>query len=449
MDPFLPLIAALSVSSLALLLYNTLRARLPAPAVEASPEGGGLKLWIEGRPYKGYVYVARRLPQPERDPGRRIVRIARDVGASVTVISSLYKVPRDAIVSKIEAALGQLEAAYAVTRSARLRKQLEAAERLLDEIAGGASYWGALALIVWAGEGPEGVAQAEAFRALVEADLGVRLEAASASDAARLLAPQPSVEPLSGVPIVPILGGGVEGYPVVLGWQVGLDNEVVSLSFPEDFEAHVGVVGPTGRGKTVLLAGLASQLGFYSSSTSGLTLVVIDPKGDLSEMLSSLALERVYSGAHPGEYVEVIRSLWEEQRRSRRGRVAVIVDEAWRLMRVAPELFEEITREGRSLGFHLVYAVQEPGDIPRPVADNTATYIVFGGSTRSYASEAAKLGLEGLESEIMSLPVGEAILARRGSRPLTVRVINFAKLLKPARHQARALGKGERGWVSG
>jgi hypothetical protein len=442
MDAFLFVIGIMSGVSLLLMLYNALRTQLPTPSLSLRTGENRLTLWIEGRRYVGVAYNASELPSLAKQPGRRIYRIARDIGVSVTVISGLYRVPRDTILRKIEDAYSKIEASYTLTRSARLKKQMELIESLIEEIAANHTpYWGSLNIIVWVPEGVEGLAKAEAVKTLLEADLGVKLERVEV-DVGRLLAPTPGKRPLGeGAPVIIPSIESRGGYPVVLGWRVGSSEELVYLSYPKDFETHIGVVGPTGKGKTVLLAGIASQLAFRAAAESDLEVSLIDPKGDLVRLTAEFEGPGFTVLSGPGEgaahAVRRLRELWERHRGlGGPRRVVVIVDEAWRLMGLEPTLFEAIAREGRSLGFHLVYAVQEPDDIPRPVVDNTGILLVFGGSTLKYAQDAELLGLQGLGDEIANLPVGEAVLLRRSSEPLIVRTLHFGKLLKPARRPA-------------
>lgn len=444
MDAFMIVIAALSTASLLLILYNTLKSKMPTINIDLRSDSQDIEIVIEDRSLIPYVFKAEGLPNGSREPGSRILRIARDLGASITVVSSLYRVRKDAVLRKLEDAISRLEVAYAITRSAQAKARLEAASAILDAVSRHHQpYWGALALIVWAPRGPDGLAKAEAVRSLVEAELGIRLEPVRNYRLEHLLAPRPGPAPLEeGVPVIPPGKGALDGFPIIVGWRVAIEGDLVYLEFPRDFERHIAIIGPTGRGKTVLMAGLVSQLSFYAAAWGDLKVVVVDPKGDLTSLLSGLTnpkIEIVTGERDDSAYITAIKRVWQDVRMRRNSsKTIVAVDEAWRLMRVDPALFEAIAREGRSLGLHLVYAVQEPSDVPRPVIDNTGVVIVFGGSTRSYSLDAASLGIEGLDKEIGSLPVGEAILSTRSSRPVVVRVLNFEKLLKPARHRASA-----------
>jgi hypothetical protein len=434
LDAFIIAIAAMSIASLILILRNTLTERIPTPQIDY-PDAE-LSINLEGRTLRGIVYVSEELPASERDPGRRVLRLARDAGVSVSIVSSLYKVPRDRILKRLEETIGRLEAAYSISRSAKLKSMLENVTSIYEEVAlASQPYWGSLSVVVWVPEGPEGIARAEAFKTLLEAELGVSLKRVDKPTCLRALASTPGARPNTrGSLVLPPRQHNVSGKPVVLGWRLDLESAVYALDYPRDFTTHVGVVGPTGKGKTVLLAGIASQLiALNKADRDPYLMAILDPKGDLASLISSLGNNKIkiLGPTHSvGDGVKVIEDLWNAWRQGVEGRAVIIVDEAWRYMRVKPEIFEAIAREGRSIGFHVVYAVQEPSDIPVPVADNTGLFIVFGGKTSSYAEAASRLGLGALAKELTEMPVGEAIVVRRDSSPVPVRVMNFAKLLK-------------------
>lgn len=111
------------------------------------------------------------------------------------------------------------------------------------------------------------------------------------------------------------------------------------------------------------------------------------------------------------------------------GRVVVIVDEAWRLARGDSFHFRLALREGRSRGLYLVYASQSPGDVPREVIDNTKTIFMFGGYTKGFTEALSMIGAYDPD-ELLSLPVGHALLKLGDRPPVKVRVIDFASIIK-------------------
>ncbi|MFN4046578.1 MAG: ATPase, partial [Acidilobaceae archaeon] len=241
--------------------------------------------------------------------------------------------------------------------------------------------------------------------------------------------------------------------------------------------------GPTGRGKTVFLAGLASQLGMLSESALNPYMVlVVDPKGDLASMLSGVASKvvRFKGGCVPiprldglaseliksssetgwgrsrvepclGSIVErglIVYDLSELPNEDRNvasslivsslvieaseiglpGRVALIVDEAWRAAQGRATHMVIALREGRSRGLHIVYATQSPIDVPGAVLDNTRAILAFGGFTRNYVELAGRLGLDSADL-LLKLPVGEALMKLGDRPPVRVYSYNYKPML--------------------
>ncbi|MEM1873853.1 MAG: DUF87 domain-containing protein, partial [Acidilobaceae archaeon] len=270
------------------------------------------------------------------------------------------------------------------------------------------------------------------------------------------------------------------------------EHSTIALSWPRDFEAHIGVFGSTGKGKTVLLAGIAAQLGARSESRLDPYMVlVLDPKGDLARLLSRVAtrvvdidrdacipmprtdglalklldssretswsektevrvcrgslLERgliVYdfsrlesSDRNVAVALALSSLLVEAEEEGLPGRVVVVVDEAWRISANLAFHLTLATREGRSKKLHLIYATQSPIDVPPIVLDNTKTMMVFGGFTRNYVELAHKLGLASPEI-LLKLPVGYTVLKIGDRPPLLVLVYNFEEQLLEKSNEA-------------
>ncbi len=68
-------------------------------------------------------------------------------------------------------------------------------------------------------------------------------------------------------------------YSVPIGWSIS-ENSIVFLSLWDKGAQHVLVVGPTGKGKTTLLATLINRLAALAEDVG---IVAIDPKGDLAK----------------------------------------------------------------------------------------------------------------------------------------------------------------------
>ncbi len=484
-------ILVMAAVSAGLLIYNMRVAgdvRLP---VRLDPGRGELRAVIDGRAHRGIVYRGEGLPRGEGNVSQRLVTLAASSRVNVSFISNMVKAGRSRLLKYIEEEIRKTELAYAATKHVKYHERLNFLNNLYRSVARlHTPYTGGLSLIIWIPEGEEEAEKsAEAFKSLVEAELGITLKRV-----------QPRIEEaltVSGGSMSILLGGEEAPLPLQQPWDksgvtIGtLDDEAqtpVVLSWPSDFEAHMAVFGPTGRGKTVLLAGIASQLGVRSeNSLDPYMVAVVDPKGDLAEMLAGMA-SRVVKPA-PGaciplprldgaaqELVEssieagggrssirpcigsilerglvvydlsglpnedrntaaslIMASLALEASESRLpGRVALIVDEAWRAAQGRGLHMVMALREGRSRGLHVIYATQSPGDVPQPVSDNTRTLAVFGGYTRGYTETVRRLGLEDARS-LLALPVGMAMLRVGDLPPVRVRILDFKKLLKTPR----------------
>jgi len=110
-------------------------------------------------------------------------------------------------------------------------------------------------------------------------------------------------------------------------------------------------------------------------------------------------------------------------------RSLVIVDEAWRIMRIRS--FRTLVKEGRSKGVGIIYAVQNIEDIPEDILDNTNTIIAFGSYSDNYIDKIGRvLGLNRQYLEKMKhLSVGEAVMITSiDPHPLVIRIEPPSKL---------------------
>ena len=444
-DPLLAASLAMGAASLALMLRNLRPARRLAGHARAS---GPLRVTVDGVDYVGFVYVADSLPEGEGDYAARVARLTRTTGVSATFFTTLLRRRKDRLVRDLERELEKAELAYTATGLARYRERLRFLEKLYADVVRSYNpYTASIGVVVWVREGGgDERAEAEAFRALLEAELGVKLREAPApetlSDAAvlgALLDPGGRVA-WPPVPAAPHAGGG---RLVIVGRPVEEPTGLAGLRWPHDVEAHVAIVGPTGKGKTVLAAGIAAQ----AALRLGANVAVLDPKGDLASLLDPLA-ERAEPGTPPrglqvqdlaglpprersAAAAEALASLMDAALEGRlHGRTLVVLDEAWRVAGRAPKVLEAVAREGRSLGLHLAYIAQSPKDIPPRVAENTRTLILFGGPGREYAEAAASLGVNASPGLLASMTVGEAILKAPGRGQVHVRILGFHKYLK-------------------
>ncbi|WP_460126240.1 helicase HerA-like domain-containing protein [Stetteria hydrogenophila] len=420
----------LGAASMALMVRNMLSSResVGGSRIEFAEENPPVAV-IDGRrvipvAYTTVDYTSRSV----RSSGESLVKLARSMGLSVTFISSHLRLRKDKLLREIEREMQKAEMAYSSTRMIKYRERLKFLEGLYAELSRvHIPYASSFSFIVWLPAGnPDALSEAEAFKAIVEAELGVRLkrvELKSFSDLVELLAHKALPGPESMAPLPPP-ERPVSPSGILLGRKAGDPSKVVAAEWPRDLEAHGTVIGPTGRGKTVLLAGIAAQLALRF----GVNVTVVDPKGDLARLLASVAdavLKRsgdslgeglvVYSLAEAPQAekgslaASLLAKALESAYREPKSRV-VIIDEAWRVLNTDPEPLEAAVREGRSLGLHVVYAVQTPHDIPATVLENTRFYAVFGGPGREYAEDVKAIGLESVAGKLPSMSVGEAIV---------------------------------------
>ncbi len=487
---FNALLAAVAVTTVALMIRNLRSSRELSLSVEVKRGGlNELEVHIDGRRLVGIPYVAEELPREGSDLPIRLARLARSARLSVTFVSSMFSVRKSSLLRLIEEEIRKAEFSYATTRHVKYRERLSFLEQLYKEVARSqVPYVGGFSFIVWVDpKDGDGMLSAEAFRDLVEAEAGVKVRRARSSDLEELITSRRPTwltqESLGPVTVNRETVNDEAG--VVVGEDVNEPGNPVILRWPDGFRVHVGVFGPTGRGKTVLLSGIAAQLASLSHTFGDpIGVVVIDPKGDLADLLRGVAdsyvrpdqeacvpfirsdgiAERLIESAketgymaeasvcpgkrlsRPGLTIYDLRGLPNEVRNVYGsliiaslaleasegvlgGGVVAVIDEAWRFTRGPALHLEFALREGRSKGLYVVYASQLPGDVGRPVVDNTGTKFVFGGFTANYVETAAQLGLQDT-GELASLPVGQALMRDEQGRTKHVKVLDFGKSLK-------------------
>jgi hypothetical protein len=480
------LIIAIATLSLVILVRNMLVSReLRIPIRFRRDEG--LTVSIGGSTLVGYAFVADRIPSEGR-VAERIVEIAKSMRVSVTFVSSMFKVESGRLLGFIEDEIKRVELAYNATKHVRYAERLKFLNDLYRTVARDHKpYVGSLGIILWLPQGnPDNQRIVEAFRSLVEAEAGVTLRrlGGDSNILEGLVVNTPPIESALNTPAVIVTEEDVaDRRGVVLGRLV--DGEgVLVLDWPRDFEAHMGIFGPTGRGKTVMLAGIASQLGLLSDTRlDPYAVVVVDPKGDLKNLLSrvtskvvrldgscvplprldGIAEELIKSSIETGwgkSGVEVCRGsivergfivydlsgmrnedrnvaaslivsslILEASERKLPGRIVLVLDEAWRMSIGSANHMVIALREGRSRGLHVVYATQSPSDVPQAVLDNTKVIVAFGGFTKNYVELARRLGLEEAD-KLLKLPVGEAYVRVGDRPPLRIYTYNYKAMLE-------------------
>jgi len=188
-------------------------------------------------------------------------------------------------------------------------------------------------------------------------------------------------------------------WSVAVGLEPRLGILVALPLYAAEGALHTLIVGPTGRGKTVLLSLIAMQL-----VGRGVEVYLIDPKGDLERRIEALGI---------GDRVTVLGDNLRGLKGSDSPRRAILVDEAWRVPR---ELLEAVGRQGRSKMLSLVAASQSPSDFPASLWGNASNAVLFGSQSTGYIEEAARLtglGEETLHDTLPLLGTGEFLLKYR------------------------------------
>lgn len=195
---------------------------------------------------------------------------------------------------------------------------------------------------------------------------------------------------------------------------VGLSSEgkVLALRLDSSEAPHVGVIGGTGSGKTVLFRSLLTSLAYFNSPQN-LEIVLIDPKGRGLKPLEVLphVKEKVISDAEAA--IEKIKSLvLEMEKRDKKNisspRIIVAIDELNELAMVNGEDFlnniTRIAQRGRQAGINIIFGSQKASatlfggnfmaNIPIKLVGKTASK-----RESTYASNISGLGAEKLKGK--------------------------------------------------
>ncbi len=128
-----------------------------------------------------------------------------------------------------------------------------------------------------------------------------------------------------------------------------------------------------------------------------------------------------YRNTYGGLLVHIYRQYVANKRNDRLR--LLIIDEAWRISGLKGLL--ELIKEGRSRNIGIVLAVQNPGDLPRPILENTHIIIMFGSQNEEYQKQAVRiLGVrKTTAAKLKYLGVGEALMINSlDPHPVLIRV---------------------------
>jgi hypothetical protein len=300
MSPFDIIIGVVALATLILMIKNLGVSGL-TNMIPRKRECGTDEIIIEGRILKPIIFVGE-LPSfpPDKNLGSRIAAAIRHSGLNASLAYTLLRADKPRLLKRLEKEIERARLAYEATKNPKYGEKLGLLEKLYSDIVKSTRpYTGSALLIVWVDENtsPE---EAKALKTLIEAETGVEFRRLESSIAEALVHPGSlALSRNVGIPIP-----WVEDYKedsIVLGASPEY-NALVTLSWPEDFETHIGIIGPTGKGKTVLMLGMIVQLASSTMLRDKPTIFVLDPKGDVKSLLSRTSISFKEFGA--GELVE-------------------------------------------------------------------------------------------------------------------------------------------------
>jgi hypothetical protein len=200
---------------------------------------------------------------------------------------------------------------------------------------------------------------------------------------------------------------------VPLGYTLRSRHIVFLPLFDEAENAyHSVIVGPTGRGKTTLLAHIAltaEKLGIAKCS------YIVDPKGDLKEYVKKYGLRNyVILDADYNDY----NTLAYLPAQCRRKKSILVIDEAWR---VDQNLLVAVYKLARSKKIAIIAATQDPWDISASVWNNSSNIVIFGSTSPDYSNKLSRVvDIVEEDKELITslIGVGDFAIKYRWSRRL-------------------------------
>ncbi len=186
----------------------------------------------------------------------------------------------------------------------------------------------------------------------------------------------------------------IVGISILIGYDDRTDAPILLPLYGNEGAYHTLVVGPTGSGKTSLLASIAIQA---SNVLRKLRVTVLDPKGDLAAILFRLREKgllgdnvdvRDLSRLPEHDKNEAVARVVEESiyGMNRGERMLLIVDEAWRLSTIEG-VIDSAIREARSRGVAIAMASQAPSDYSELIWNNVSNVVALPSPSRSYLEE--------------------------------------------------------------
>ena len=224
------------------------------------------------------------------------------------------------------------------------------------------------------------------------------------------------------------------GLGLPIGYEPHLKIVTHLYTHASEGALHTVVVGPTGKGKTTLLALVAALSPAYN-----LKAIAIDPKGDMQKYIDSYMGRARGSGlrfySDPSEALTLLETL--PMKRPRRGvqaapRGVILVDEAWRVGRKS---LEALYRLGRSSGMAVVAASQHPRDLSSVVWSNSSNFVIFGSREEDYIRDVERsASLQRDDAERLPLlGTGEALVLYAWSKRAIVARLYPLSILAPGK----------------
>ncbi len=241
---------------------------------------------------------------------------------------------------------------------------------------------------------------------------------------------------------------------ISIGTTLRGSRQVILPIIGREGTLHTCIVGPTGKGKSTVIAKIISRLNSRDLGYMNFFIIAVDPKGDLFTYLDQLYgnfekrmihddsmyreltlmeenkelvvyLLKGSSEDKQKTILEIIENTIESTKIVHNNRITLLaIDEAWMIPRT--KILEKLLREGRSRNLSVFLASQYPGDLSDIVWSNIGNIIIFGSRSKKYLEHIRRYtGIdEKFLDEISKLETGEALLRYPwSSTPIMVRIL--------------------------